>query len=636
MAGGRRQVANDATITESGLEAPVESATDDDQPTRRAESDPSQPADDPEPPHRGGRWRWWVLAALVLGYLLQLAWRLWLARSAWTPIAHADEDRYLLSARVLAGGPGGLGNDTAAFRKMGYPLLLAPIYRATSNPFTAYHAAQAIGGAINALTFPLAYLFGRRVLQIERRWLALALAFTAATLPAVVYFSEFALTDAIFAPIGLGWLLLLHGWLAGRRPLTRLLAAMGSGAVVGYAYVVHVRGAIMLGIHLLVLLVAVVVQRKWWRVAAASALTAAVVVQLDWVTTHLVGNRLVAGGNEPQGRLWTRLTTAGGLVHTFCDAVGQIWYAGVATWGLAAIGLVVAVARIRDRDVNTVNRTQRIILAIALVTTVVIAISSAAALPNDGRVSNHAYFRYIAFLMPVWVVLAGSALYRAGRGRAFQLVGRAAALLAIGAFFVLSQMTEVTLERFQAFDTPETSFMTYSWDNLPAANATLVALILLVLLALTLAAPRSRRAAVLALTAVLAIDVAAMMVINYRLIQPIADAEYATGPELVRDLHIGPADVVVSSKFVSLGARLNHQREVYWDRVPEFDSRKGDPPADATVVIAPWHSRNHDDWDGTSLGYERIAGDRVNEWALWLRDTDPRASDGSITWVPKR
>jgi hypothetical protein len=580
----------------------------------------------------GGPSRWWLLAALAVCFLLQLGWRLWLARSVTTPVAHADEDRYLLSARVLAGGPGGLGNDTDAFRRMGYPLLLAPIYRFTSNPWTVYHAAQAVGCVVNALAFPLGYLFGRRVLGIERRWLALGLAFVAAMLPAAVYYSEFALTDVLFAPIGLGWLLLLHGWLTARAGWSRWLTALGAGALVGYTYAIHVRGAIMLAIHLAVLFLVVVVRRSRWRVAALSAFVALVLSQVTWLTDHVVGNRLVTGGVEPQTRLSQRLLTAGGLVHTLCDAFGQIWYAGVATWGLAAVGLVVAVARIRGTDVDQVDRPQRVIIGVAFATTVLIALSSSAALPNDARVSNHAYFRYIAFLMPVWVILAGAALYRSGRRRALALVGRAAALIAAGGFVVLSRMTDVITERFQAFDTPETSFLTNAWHSLNVGNATIVGLVLLTVLALAFAAPRSRRAVPLALAGVLLLDVAAMAVVNVKLTGPMARAEYATGPQLVRDLHIGPADVVVSAHKTSLGARLNHQREVYWARVPEFEHLVADPPDDATVVVAPWHSRNKDDWDGSFLGWTKVAGDPVQEYAVWFRDTDPRLTDGSITW----
>jgi hypothetical protein len=580
-----------------------------------ASADVSAPASD--------RWRWWVLAALVLGFALQVAWRLWLARTVTTPVAHADEDRYLLSARVLAGGPGGLGNDTAAFRRMGYPLLLAPIYQFTSDAFKVYHAAQAVGAVVNALTFPLAYLFGRRVLGIPRGWLALALAFVVSLLPAAVYYAEFTLTDSVFAPLGLAWLVLLHGWMTGRSAWSRTAAAVGAGAVVGYMYTVHVRGMILLAIHLAVLAVAVVVRRSWWKVAVASAGAAVTLSLVNLLAGRLVGNRLVTGGVEPQGRLFQRLTTAGGLVHTFCDAVGQLWYAGVGTWGLAAVGMFVAVDRIRGRDVQTVDRAQRSVLAVALAATVFIALSSAAALPNDGRVSNHAYFRYIAFLAPVFVMLGLVSLVRAGWGRAWSLIGRAAAGIAIGAFLVLSRMTDVTREWLHPFDTPEVSAMTYSWSDLAVAQASVIAIVLLILVTLALAAPRSRTA-LYGLAGVAALCVATMLMVNAKAIGPMAATEYRYAPRLVQDLHIGPADTVVSSKRVSLGGRLNHQREVYWQRVAEFDHETVGPPADATVVIAPWKSRNNDDWDGSKFGWRLVASDPSGEWAVWLRQSDPR------------
>jgi hypothetical protein len=98
---------------------------------------------------------------------------------------------------------------------------------------------------------------------------------------------------------------------------------------------------------------------------------------------------------------------------------------------------------------------------------------------------------------------------------------------------------------------------------------------------------------------------------------------------LKQDLKIGPADVVATSQWVSLGARLNHQREIYWEGIAEFDSRAGElPPTDATVAIGPWKSRNKDDWDGAKFGWVRVVYDPNHEWALWLRPGDPRLTGG--------
>jgi hypothetical protein len=606
---------NPTTLTEMGAE-PYHGA--------------SAPHHDSAQARAGSANRWWLVAALVVGYLLLVAWRLWLARSVPTPIAHTDEDRYLISARALAGGPGGTGNDTEAFRRMGYPLLLAPIYLFTHDPFKVYPAAQAVGAIINALAFPLAYLFGRRVLGVQSRPVALGLAAVAATLPAVAYYSQFTLTDVLFAPIGLGWLLLLHGWLAGRTPTGRVAAAIGSGAVVGYAFVAHVRGLIMLGIHVLVLAAVVFARRSRWRMALASLVAALLVTRLDWVTEHLLGDAMAYGGVEPDGQLLRRTTSAVGLVHTVCDAAGQIWYAGVGTWGLAAVGLVVAVARIRgsdrEQDIVDVDAAQRVVLATALAATVCISFASAAALPPDDRVSNHAYLRYIAFLMPVWVLVGAFALIGASRARALRLLGMAAALMGATAFLVLSQMSERGgREWFHPFDTPEVSFLTATWTGLPVLRATVTALVILAALAFAMANQRGRWVAA-AIATVLVINVVAMEVVDARSIRPMGVKEYATAPQLVRDIHLGPGDVVVSSREVALNAQLNHQREVYWGRVTVFDHRKNDPPANATAVVAPWHAPNNNSWDGEHLGWRRVAVDPVFNWAIWLRESDSRAA----------
>src|SRR5690348_17123538 len=161
---------------------------------------PAEPTDTGEspPPARRDRTGLWIIVVLVVGYLIQVGWRLYLSRHLDAPAAHADEDGYLIAARALAGGPGGPSTENSAFRRVGYPLLLSPIYWFTSNAFTVYKAAQGINAIINALVFPLAYLFGRRVLRMPSR-ATLVAAFAAALLPAVVFYSEFAMTDAIIA-----------------------------------------------------------------------------------------------------------------------------------------------------------------------------------------------------------------------------------------------------------------------------------------------------------------------------------------------------------------------------------------------------------------------------------------------------
>ena len=70
--------------------------------------------------------RWFV--ALLIGWLLQVAWRLWFARNVNQPVAHPDESSYLLVARLLAGGPESTITTQNPLRQMGYPAVLTPLY----------------------------------------------------------------------------------------------------------------------------------------------------------------------------------------------------------------------------------------------------------------------------------------------------------------------------------------------------------------------------------------------------------------------------------------------------------------------------------------------------------------------------
>jgi hypothetical protein len=54
-----------------------------------------------------------------------------------------------------------------------------------------------------------------------------------ALLPAALFYSEFALTDAIYPVVVLGWLLATHSWLTARSARGRYAAAAGSAVVRG-------------------------------------------------------------------------------------------------------------------------------------------------------------------------------------------------------------------------------------------------------------------------------------------------------------------------------------------------------------------------------------------------------------------
>ena len=114
-------------------------------------------------PGPGRRWSpWWALW-LALGYLGQVALRLYLSRDA---DRSAGQPR---RGRVHGGRPGagrrGAPSDFSfgTLYQGGYPLLLVPIYWFTSNSVTVYHATLAVNAVVNAALMPLAYLAFRRL-----------------------------------------------------------------------------------------------------------------------------------------------------------------------------------------------------------------------------------------------------------------------------------------------------------------------------------------------------------------------------------------------------------------------------------------------------------------------------------------
>ena len=69
--------------------------------------------------------RWVIL--LALGWLVQVGLRVWFSRHQVMPLANPDETAYLVTARVLAGGPAADLSYSTLYPD-GYPLLITPAY----------------------------------------------------------------------------------------------------------------------------------------------------------------------------------------------------------------------------------------------------------------------------------------------------------------------------------------------------------------------------------------------------------------------------------------------------------------------------------------------------------------------------
>jgi hypothetical protein len=460
------------------------------------------------------------------------------------------------------------------------------------------------------------------VIALPRR-LAIVCAVVAASIPAVVFYGEFALTDAVLAPLFTAWILTLHATVTASTSRRQAWLAAACGVLVGALWLVHVRSIIILLTHVAAFgflwlrgrLPRRVVVHSWWGIFAS--------LGIDVAARLVVGNAIVMTGQSPSGTLRTRLFTPFGLVHTINWAIGQIWYLSISTLGLATVGGVVAIAWLRRRESGTTART--VFLASLAVVTVGIAFFSAATLPDDGRINLYAYARYVAFTAPLWIVVAVAGLVPVPAGAdqparrpvSVARVLAAATVVVLGSAYVVVSYSNGTpaSTAFIAFDAPEASVMTWAWDHLRIAAVTAVALAALMVLTVALSSARTR---LVALGATLALCVAAMPAITAHAAAPMS-RQFAPGVWL-RDLGVTPADRVAADNGVLWWAMANVQWEVYWAPVAQFDSTTTAPPRDATVVVAPFHSPNHRrTWDGTAEGWHWIAIDTKSGTAIWRR-----------------
>jgi hypothetical protein len=575
-------------------------------------------------PHRPLLW-WSILA---LGFALQVAWRLHLSLPIPGPIAHGDEDGYLLGARVLAGGPAATLPNWSIMRPMGYPLIIAPVYWFVQQPAHVYMGVHVVDALLMALNFPLLYLLSRRLFGCERVWSA-AVAFVLATLPSLVFFSEFALTDALMPELLLLLLLAIHGMVSGRHTLWYGAIA---GVVAGYAANTHVRGLVML------VVLAGLVLLGWWRtwLDRATALvtggaTLAVYLAGYAVNGWLQRQLFPTGAVTVDGRVVTRLTTVHGLFRILADGAGQMWHLCTSTYGLAALGLAAAAVQIFRREGP---RPTRIVLGAALVMNLGIALATAAGIPDEQRVNNHVYGRYVALFAGVWSLVAVIALARA-------TWRRSALLVAVGSWIILASLAAVEAyagdkmrsEHYVNFDAPELSFLSGDFDHLHIYRMTALAIGLMVLFALLLTGWRSSRAwdarapvarrrwAFVALSGTLLVNLVAMVGINNGISLAWAAEQYGPGPaQLVRDAHVAPGSTIASVAKMNWQINQRQQREVYWQPIEQFDPTRGAPSGRPTYVVATTGSGVGTDWNGKRYGYVAILTcheTKTLTWVVW-------------------
>ncbi|MEV4255257.1 hypothetical protein AB0J52_19065 [Spirillospora sp. NPDC049652] len=545
-------------------------------------------------PTTGARRRDRVPLLLLLGVVAQVLARLWLARARTGPVANPDESAYLTGARWLAGGPSA-DFTHHTFYQAGYPLLLSPLRWFSHDPATVYTGVIVINALIGAALFPLGFAALRRF-GVGRR-AALPLAFAAALLPASTFFGMFALTDAVLPVLALGWLLLLDRFVRTRRPLDGALASL----VAGYTCFTHSRGEIVLAVHVLALLATR--RRAMWAglVTAAAGFLAA-----SSANGALRRSMYPGGARDLAQLLQDRVTSASGQAWTLSGTFGQLWYLVVGTWGLAGIGLVAALAALAHK--NT-----RLMAGVLLTTTFGIAYASEAALPDEHRVGNFAYGRYLALLALVYVLIALAVLVRA-TSRA--VLGAAVAGLLItaetGGTVLLYAGDRLRTHQYIGFDFPEISFLTQNRTELRLVAATLVAAGMLAVLLAALFATRRAGGGLVVAVLLLTANMAAMTYIA-------GDGKRVTpGSPLPAASERGG---VVVDRSVNWMARTRLVDPVWWTRIGWIDAAREAPARGVCTVVVPAGTAGapaERTWPGHPSGWlTHTGGYGEGRWVAW-------------------
>lgn len=240
----------------------------------------------------------WLVAAALVGLVARLAFGL----GYWTgePLTR-DEQEYLSLARSLVRGQGFVYDDVLTStgvepfgRAPGYPAFLAVAggggQASTSVP-TAVKIAQAIVGAFGV------FMVGLMAQRLAGPRAAILAASGAAVYPPLVWIAGYALSEALFWPIGL-----LTAWLFDRalaRPAAARAAlvcglALGAGTLIRPALVVFLPLAGLL-----------LVARRQPRSLAAMVLGMMIVVGPWTVRNYVHHGRLVFVASEGGVTFWT-------------------------------------------------------------------------------------------------------------------------------------------------------------------------------------------------------------------------------------------------------------------------------------------------------------------------------------------
>jgi hypothetical protein len=477
-----------------------------------------------------------------------------------------------------------------------------------------------INAPLSALVMPLGYVACRR-LGLERPW-AFGVAMAAALLPAALFYSQYALTDAIFPVLVLGWLLAVHSWLTARSSVASYVAAVGSALLAGYAYAVHSRGAIMVAG-----LCAVGVFVFWRRlVPRASAVAAAVALCVPLGAARVLNHHLSSvmypsGPRTLAGEALIRLRSVHGVVFVLEMAIGQLWRFVLDGWGVTGLGLACAVFVVVRRGFRS---DLRIMAALAAGVTLVTAVTSPAALPPT-QPQAWASGRYLDGLVVAFFLVGAAVLLRATPRQV--LIGAACVvpptLLAALVISVYAGSSVPTSGFGAAFVFAEPAVLTQNWTQASVLLATAVAFVLLgtACLVAVVASHRGRLWHSVLLAGLGVVSLIASLQMTSHISQAGTPGQERNVTAIVSGTGLRPGQHLAIGTGLSWMTWMPQAYEVWWAPLQFFTAGSQAPPTDATVVEVAWPSGQPAaaSWPQAPAGWRVVLTDPTDGWVAWRK-----------------
>jgi hypothetical protein len=362
------------------------------------------------------------------------------------------------------------------------------------------------------------------------------------------------------------------------------------------------------------------------RTVAAAALTALLAVGAGWELNRHVTKMLYPEGiRSLTDQLMARLTTPYGVIHVAEMAVGEGWRVTIDSWGLAGIGLVAAAAAIMRRGLRS---DLRIMAALSVAVTVLIAFVAPAALPPD-QSPTWASGRYLDGMIIGYFLVGAVVLLRTS---ARWILGYAAAVVGLtavaGATVAAYAGTSLPVNGFgNGFNFAEPAVLTQDWTQASVLVATAVAFGLLacwIVLALVVRRwPGLLQACGLGVLGlgVAAVSLVAVAQMTSHVSRPGTSAQAASTTGLVTAARLKPGDQVAISTEVPWELWIPQAFEISWTELQFFNPAGQPPPAGVNIVETSWPngSSASASWPHAPAGWRTVAASRPAGWVIWRR-----------------